>query len=312
MTITLRVDDLRIDDLSSFLDTPLLVFGDAGYMLQAFNLTARSYPLILLVVFLWIAISYHAGGKIILKIAKARAVTPGEDRELFRLVENTALMAGIPMPKIYLINDESMNAFAAGCKPEDASVALTTGIVKKLNKTELQSVIAHELAHIGNRDTRLMMITVAGIGFFTLMAEFLFHGSVRGQRGRRRVGLFSMFVGFICLVFGYVIAPVLRLALSRRREYQADATAVKIIRDPEALARALAKIAKEPAVESLDSSPMLGNLCIVNPGCKNVLVDFVSRLYATHPPVEDRIAALHKMAGQSEKQQERPIGRAVW
>jgi len=222
----------------------------------------------------------------ILGMAGARRVTFEENRELFRLVENTAIMAGLPTPEIYLIDDESLNAFATGRNPETASIALTKGIIEKLDKDELQAVIAHELAHIGNRDTRLMLIIVAGIGCFIFFGELLCQAALRG----RGAVILSM-IGTVCLVLGYLAAPILRFALSRRREYQADATAVKITCNPEALARALTKIALDPKVEIFNENPLAGNMCIANPA----KVGFMSNLYCSHPSMEDRITMLSKL-----------------
>ncbi|MCL2009996.1 MAG: M48 family metallopeptidase [Synergistaceae bacterium] len=286
---------------------------------QALELTLYVYPWMFLAAAVWIIVSYRAGGAMILGMTNARRVTLEENRDLFRLVENTAIMAGLPTPEIYLIDDEALNAFATGRKPEAASIALTAGIVKKLNKAELQAVIAHELAHIGNRDTRLMLITVAGIGCFMFFGELLcrvaFRSSLRGgARGGRKGGggkgtLLILAIGIVCLVFGYIVAPVLRLALSRRREYQADATAVKITRDPEALSRALTKISFDSKAEVLGASSLVGNMCIANPA----KAGFVSRLYSTHPPIEDRVTALENMMGKDrEPQTGAQVGRAVW
>jgi heat shock protein HtpX len=281
-------------------------------MTHAFLMTLMIYPWMILGTFLWIAFSYYKGDDMILWSARAHPVTLGENRELFRLDENTAIMAGLPTPKIYLIDDESLNALATGRKPETASVALTRGIVEKLGKLELQAVIAHELSHIGNRDTRLMMITVAGIGCFIFFGEMLIRGafhSMGRNRSRRsgsgRTNVLFFVLGLCCLVFGYIVAPILRFALSRRREYQADATAAKITHDPGSLARALEKISEDPRVEVLDSSPMVGNLCIADPAGNNGFVKFVSSLYATHPPIGDRIRLLEKMLGK------RTLGRVV-
>ena len=169
---------------------PLAEFGIAkiGALNQALGVTLLACPWIFLAAFLWIAFSYYKGSAMILGVAHAHPVTFDENRDLFRLVENTAIMAGLPTPKIYLIEDESMNAFAVGRKPEEASVALTDGIVKRLDKAELQAVIAHELAHIGNRDTRLMLIVVAGIGCFIFFGELLLRSAFRGGRHSRRSG----------------------------------------------------------------------------------------------------------------------------
>jgi heat shock protein HtpX len=277
-----------------FLLSLLLVKTDVAPLTAPLELTLMIFPLMFIVAAIWVMISYFSGGKIILSMAHARPITFEENRELFRLVENTCIMAGLPLPKIFLIEDESLNAFATGRKPEEASIALTSGIIKKLEKAELQTVIAHELAHIGNRDTRLMIITIAGIGCFLFFGQLLCRSAGRVGRGGKKSGqaaLVVLAIGVVCLLFGYLVAPILRFALSRRREYQADATAVKITRDPDALARALAKISQDPRVEVLDSSPLVGNMCIANPA----KTSFIRKLYLTHPPIENRIAALRKM-----------------
>ena len=284
---------------------PFTEFGihETGNISKAFQLALKVCPWVILVAFIWIIFSYFNGDSMILQMASARIVDFEENRELVRLIENTAIMTGLPKPKIYLIEDESLNAFATGRSPDTSSIALTNGIVKKLEKTELQAVIAHELAHINNRDTRLMIITIAGIGCLLFLGELIFRAVLRsstrrsGRKNNKGVG-FIIVIGLACLVFGYVIAPVLRFALSRRREYQADATAVKITRDPDALIRALSKISEDPRVESLDSSPLVGNMCIASP----TKVGFFSSLYLTHPPIEDRIAALRKFLIQGKSQ----------
>jgi len=262
---------------------------------KGYEMTLKIFPWIVLAAFLWIAFSFYSGGEMILNIANARPVEFDENRELFRLVENTAIMIGLPTPKIYLIEDESLNAFATGRNPETASIALTDGIVKVLDKSELQSVIAHELAHISNHDTRLMLIIVAGIGCFMFFGQLLCRTALRSSRGRGKSSgkgaALILALGIACLIFGCLVAPILRFALSRRREYQADATAVRTTRDPEALIRALTKIAEDPRVEVLDASSLAGNMCIANPA----ELGFFTRLYSTHPPIEDRIAALGGM-----------------
>jgi heat shock protein HtpX len=268
-----------------------------GTWSAGFDLALKCYPWIILVVSLWIVFSCFGGDGMILGAAHARPVTREEHLELFRLVENTAIMAGLPTPKIYLIDDPSLNAFATGRTPQTASIALTEGIVEKLDRLELQAVIAHELGHIGNRDTRLMLITIAGIGCFIFLGEMLLRMACSRSRNKdsdKGGGIF-LIAALGCLVFGYLVAPLLRFALSRRREYQADATAARITHDPGSLARALSKIVQDPRVEVLDSSPLVGNLCIANPADQNGFLSFVSHLYATHPPVIDRIQTLQKM-----------------
>jgi heat shock protein HtpX len=272
---------------------PFDEFGiyESGAAKQGFKLTLTIFPWMSMIVFLWIAFSYFRGGSMMLRMANAYRVTFEEDRELYRLVENTAIMAGLPTPEIYLFAGESMNAFATGKDPKTACIALSEGIVKNLDKDELQAVIAHELAHIGNRDTRLMLITVAGIGCFIFFGELLLRAAFRRGRNssNKKGALIFLAIGIAFLIFGYIIAPILRFALSRRREYQADATAAKITRDPGALARALEKIAVNSKIEG--TSPLASNIYIANPA----KIGFIGKLYTTHPPIGDRIAALYSM-----------------
>jgi len=286
----------------------------------AASLTWWVYPWLFLLAFVWIAVSYFFGGAIILKSARARRVTSEENIELFRLVENTAIMAGLPVPKIYLIDDDAMNAFATGHGPKAASIALTKGMVEKLDKNELQAVIAHELAHIGNRDTCLMLIVVAGIGCFTFLGETLLsmsgmdkHSDDAGafQTVLAPLSLIFILLAIPCLVFGYMVAPLLRFALSRRREHQADATAVKITRDPDALVWALWKILENPRVKTLNACPLVGNMCIASPTCHGGLASFEERVFSTHPPVEDRVTEIMNMMGMK-NQAARVVGKAVW
>ena len=265
---------------------------------QAVQHTLIVYPWIILAAFVWIVISYRKGDAVMFKMIGARRIPPGENRDLVRLVENTAITAGLPVPTIYLIDDKSMNALATGRCPDRASVALTRGLVEKLSKAELEAVIAHELAHIGNRDTRLMQITIEGIGFFTFWGELMIGGSFRnrGKTSKTR-NIMILIVGLAFLAFGYFVAPILRFALSRRREFQADATAVKITRDADTLSQALSKIALNPYVETLSGCPLTGNMCVVDP-TKAGRFSLMRGLYATHPSVEARISELKKMTGQ--------------
>jgi heat shock protein HtpX len=282
----------------------------AVYTIAA-GFTLRVYPIIILVTGIWVGVSYFGGDRMLLGFAAASPLERGAHPEVYRQIENVAIMAGLPMPRVYLIEDESLNAFATGRNPEHASVALTSGIVKRLEKLELEGVIAHEMSHIGNRDTTMMMVILVGIGLFTLIGETLLHSALRhsmlghsvsGSRSKKGKGQgLMLLIAIFCLVFGYLIAPLIRLALSRRMEFQADAAAAKITRHPQALADALRKISADPTVEILDDRPLTGALCIENPATRNSFAQWLSRLYASHPPVADRIRALEEMTrGYSE------------
>jgi len=302
-TLTYSIENIMQD--SAVLDQHLAGMGivtDATRAEQALQSTFVVYPWIILAAFLWIAISYRKGDAMVFRMIGARRIAPGENRELVRMVENTAIMAGLPTPEIYLIDDKATNALAAGRSPDTASIALTRGLIEKLSKAELQAVIAHELAHIGNRDTRLMQITIEGIGFFIFFGELMIGGSLlsRGKASKTR-NILLLIVGAAFLLFGYFVAPILRFALSRRREYQADATAVKITRDADTLSQALSKIAINPHVEVLSGCPLTGNMCVVDP-TNTGRFSLMRGLYATHPSIEDRLSALKKMTGRQDVQ----------
>ena len=257
-------------------------------------------PLIFMGAGIWISIAYFLGDSMILHSADAKSLLKSQNPEIYRLVENVAITAGLPMPKVYIINDESLNAFATGRTPETASIALTTGIIKKLNKTELEAVIAHEMGHIGNRDIRLMLMIIVGISFFTFVGEILFRLGFYMKSGKKNPGPFIVFLGMAFLVFGYFIAPLIRLAISRRREFLADSTSALLTRNPEALASALQKISQDARVEILDNRPLVAAICIAPPGGKREsFFATIAGLYKTHPPVEERIKALLEMVGKA-------------
>ena len=253
---------------------------------------------------IWMIVAYRWGGDMLLSSANAREIKKRDNPEIYRLVENLSIASGLPVPKIYIINDESLNAFATGRNPENAAIALTTGIIKKLNKLELEGVIAHEMAHIGNRDIRLMLFIIFGIGFFAFVGEVLIRSlrySGGGKKSDGRIKLVLFLLGLVFMIFAYVLAPIIRLAISRKREYLADATGALMTRNPEALASALEKISQDARVESLDSRPTAAAICIENPRTtaesrKSKKRSFIGTMFATHPAVEDRVRALRGMA----------------
>ncbi|MBQ2858775.1 MAG: M48 family metallopeptidase, partial [Alphaproteobacteria bacterium] len=201
-------------------------------------------------------------------------------------------------PRVYIIDDDSMNAFATGRTPRDASVALTRGIIKRLDKLELDGVIAHEMAHIGNRDIRLDMLMITGIGVTVFVADIILrtamygnHSSDDNNQGNAAAILMMVWLAFS--IFNLIITPLLRMAVSRNREYAADATGAHITRNPHALASALKKITTDSRVESMDRVKSMAPICIANPGAPR---EFINDLMSTHPPVEKRIERLTSMS----------------
>lgn len=250
----------------------------------------------------WLVISWAFGDSMMLHSAHAHEIFDDDkqNREIFRAVENVAIAAGLPRPRVYIIDDDSMNAFATGRSPRDASVALTRGIIKKLDNLELQGVIAHEMAHIGNRDIRLDMMLITGVGVTVFAADMILRMAIVGNNGdndnRGNGAAVLLMVWLAFMVFNWIITPILRMAVSRNREYAADATGAQITRNPMALANALRKITTDARVECLDKVKSMSAVCIAYPGGPR---EFASSLMATHPPVEKRIERLESMASNT-------------
>lgn len=240
------------------------------------------------------SISYFAGDKIALFSSGAKKITKEENRYLYNLVENLCLAAGLPTPKIYLIDDSAINAFATGRKPAIASIAITRGAVEKLENEELEGVIAHELSHIKNFDIRFMMLVAVLVGAIAILADMFFRVGLYGGRSNdndNRGGGILALIGFILIIISPFIAELIKLAVSRKREFLADASGSLLTRYPEGLARALEKIRMENRPLKR-ASGATAHLFISNPFGRGRLMS----LFSTHPPLEERIKKLREMA----------------
>jgi len=242
--------------------------------------------------------SYWWGDKIILTLSNARPADRQRDFQFFTVAENLAMAAQIPMPKLYVIEDSAPNAFATGRNPQHAVVCATTGLLQKLDRSELEGVIAHEISHIKNYDTRLMSIVTILVGMITLLSDWFLRGA-RFGRGKDRsegsLGVFLLLLGVFLALLSPLIAKLMQLALSRRREFLADSSAAMLTRYPGGLARALEKIAADQ--EPLEvANKATAHLYIVNP-LKNFHsgVGWFAGLFNTHPPIEERIRILREM-----------------
>jgi len=235
--------------------------------------------------------SYFWGDKIVLAINQARPASRNEFFDFYTVTENLALASRQPMPNIYVIDSEAMNAFATGRDPQHAVVCATTGLLTKLNRTELEGVIAHELSHIKNMDILLMTIVSVLIGtisiFINMSSRSFFF---RDRNSDRNSGGILALIGIILIIFAPIIAQLIQLAISRRREYFADASAVMLTRQPGGLISALKKISADPNIMK-SASTATASLYISNPFKNNKLAS----LFSTHPPIEDRIKALGGM-----------------
>lgn len=273
----------------------IFVIGVGYVFSQAMNNSLILFITVIFSVIMSFA-SYWWSDKIVLAMSGAKEITHEEGREIYHMVENLCITAGLPVPKIYIIEDSAPNAFATGRDPEHGVICLTTGIISKLEKKELEGVIAHELSHIGNRDILLSTVIVILVGFVTLLADWFRHWAFWGGRGKDneneggQLKLILIIVAIILSILAPFAAMLIQLAISRKREFLADADGALLTRYPEGLASALEKISKD--TEPLEAANRAtAHLYITNPfkGKK------ISSLFLTHPPIEERVKALREM-----------------
>ncbi len=253
-------------------------------------------------------ISFTSGDQILLASSNARAVTHDVHPQLFNVVDEMSIAAGIPVPKVYIINDPAPNAFATGRSPQSASVAVTAGLLARLNRDELQGVVAHEISHILHRD--ILFVTLAGImlGSIVLLSQFFFratyYGSLGGSRRRYSSGgkgggqaaIILVLIALVAAILAPIMAQLLYYALSQRREYLADAGAARLTRYPEGLASALEKIANDPSPQLEHANKVTAPMYIVNP-FKKMGQAALSDWTSTHPPISERIKILRAITG---------------
>lgn len=241
-------------------------------------------------------ISYWYSDKVVIKLAGARLATREDFFDLYTIVENLSITAGLPMPKVYIVEDSAPNAFATGRDKNHAAVCVTTGLLAILNKTELEGVIAHELSHIGNRDMLVSTVVVVLVGFISIISDVFMRSLIWGGMRRSRdsqegeIGIIVMIVGVIFAILAPLIGTLIQLSISRKREYLADASGALLTRYPEGLASALEKIGKysEPLLHQSDA---IAHLYIADPmGGKKT--PWYKKMFMTHPPIADRIKAL--------------------
>ncbi len=268
-----------------------IFLGMVWILSEVFEYGACGYTLGFFALMIYGLTAYFAGDKIVLALSKAKEIKRSEYPFIYNVVEGLSIAANIPMPKIYLIDDPSPNAFATGRDPKHSSIAVTKGLLDTMNREELEGVLAHEISHIANYDIRFMTLTVVLIGAIGLLSQivlrsFIF-GGLRGG-GRRGQGGVLVIIGLAFVILAPLFAMFVRFAISRQREYLADANAAKLTRYPPGLASALEKISKYPHGVK-NASDVTAPLYISNPLKK------AEGLFATHPPVADRIKRLRSM-----------------
>jgi heat shock protein HtpX len=266
-------------------------------LLLARDQLLRIWPFAFLAAGVWFLIAWSAHQALINMSTGAKPVTRAEAPELYNLLENLCISRGVPMPKLSIIDTPAMNAFASGISEKTYAITLTRGLVDNLTKREIEAVMAHELTHIRNRDVRLLIIAVIFVGIFSFFGELIFRNIFRtgvrvgghssGRKGDSRGGGILILVAVALIVIAYILAMVIRFALSQKREYLADAGAVDLTRDPDAMISALRKISGR---SEMDAPAEVRQMMLDNKS------DFAG-LFATHPSIEKRITALRNYAG---------------
>lgn len=275
-----------------------VVIGILGSLLGVFFGASFYFGAILAAVIsiAYALVSYYVGDKMILAVSRAKPVEKKDYPHLFNSVEGLSIAAGIPMPRVYVIDDTAINAFATGRDPNHASITVTKGSVTKLNRQELEGVLAHEMSHIKNFDIRMMMLASVLVGITILLSDVILRSFIYGRRDDREGGnitLIFIVVGFALAILAPLIAKLIQLSISRKREYLADADGALLTRYPKGLADALKKIRndKDPLVDSANKAT--AHLYISNP-LRNIKGTF-NNLFSTHPPLDDRIKRLEAM-----------------
>lgn len=277
----------------------IVVIGVGWVFAQIYNSPAILYFAVIFAVLMNI-ISYWYSDKIVLKMTRAIPIEKKNASELYNIVENLSITAGLPMPKIYLIRESQPNAFATGRNPEHAVVAVTEGLLEKLNRSELEGVLAHELSHIGNRDMLISTMVIVLVGFISILSDLFlrsfFFGRFGGHRDRERgqIGAILMLIGIILAILAPIAATLIRLAISRKREFLADTSGALLTRYPEGLASALEKISADKVPMKVANNTT-AHLWLASPFKEKKEIHWLHRLFMTHPPIEERIKALRDL-----------------
>ncbi len=279
----------------------VLIFLLSWVFAQLFEFGRYAYVLAIVIAVVMTFGSYFASDKLVLAVSKAKPVSKQDYPHLYNVVEGLALAAGLPKPRCYIIDDTAPNAFASGRNPKNAIVVVTKGLLEKLNRVELEGVIAHEMAHIKNYDILVQTLAVVMVGVIALLSDWILRSFFWGRRGRSRsssrdrggdIGSIIAIVGVVLAIFSPFIAQLLRFSISRKREFLADANGALLTRYPPGLASALKKLDADR--EPLEvANKATAHLYIVNP--LKDLKGKTNKMFSTHPPIEERVSALENM-----------------
>ncbi|MGM0439453.1 MAG: M48 family metallopeptidase [Patescibacteria group bacterium] len=254
-------------------------------------------------IFLWIGLivsifssffSYFYSDKLVLRMSNAKEIEKDDYPEYYRIVENLTISEGMPMPKLFIIEEDQPNAFATGRNPENSVIAVTRGLLEIMDRTELEAVLAHELSHIKNRDILLSTVVVVLAATVAFMSRIFLRSTMFGRRNEGKGGVITLIFALLAAILAPLVATIIKLAVSRKREYLADSSAALMTRHPQGLAEALQKIKDFP--KSMEkASDATAHLYIMNPFREDDGQKWIHKLFATHPPLEERIKKLQEI-----------------
>ena len=259
----------------------------------------NAVPWVILIAGGWFLISWFMHSSMINRMTGSRPLERKDNKRVYNLLENLCIQEGVKMPKMQVIEDDSLNAFASGINEKTYTITVTRGLINKLNDEELEGVIAHELAHIKNRDVRLLIISLIFVGIFAVIGQIAFRSMIysslsRGGGNRGKGGAQAMIIVLVLALVAYFFSLIFRFALSRKREYMADASAAQMTRNSKGLASALRKISGNPKVKTVKSDDVAEMFIENQPDKSSGIMSFISGLFATHPPIDKRIKALEQ------------------
>ncbi len=255
----------------------------------------QTAPFVVIVVGIWFVVAWYSHSSIISSVTGSKPLERKKNKRVYNLTENLCISRGLTMPKVYIIEDDSLNAYASGINDKTFAITLSRGMIDKLDDNELEAVIAHELTHIINRDVRLLIVSIIFVGIFSFITEIAIRSVMTTRGTRNKDGKGIIVVILLVAVIGLALSTVFRFALSRKREYLADAGAAELTKNPLALASALRKVSADPWIEAVESEDV-AQLFIEHPTKKkkSFLASIFGNIFATHPPIEKRIQILEQ------------------
>jgi len=268
------------------------IIGAIGWVVSYYYGNTNITYFVIAIAIIYAVIQYFIADKLSVLMTGAEEIKKRDNPRFYRIVENLSITIGIPMPKVYIINDSAPNAFATGRDPRHAIVAATSGLIDLMSDSELEAVMAHEMGHVQNYDIRVGMITFGLVSAISFLTDIILRMFIFGDRDREDSSPIAMVIGVVVIILAPIVAVMVQMAVSRQREYLADASSAMTTRNPEALASALEKLGKNSRPMQRQSSAT-AHLFFANP----LKAGFINKMFSTHPPIEDRIKRLRGIEG---------------